>query len=152
MNQVEILDYITGGINFIAIAGLGVSVAYLSSMLLLSDLHHYPKNQRIKTQEELEKVVKEEAEKLNIDFNKIKVNFYGENMNLFISGGTYAQKKGNFYELHFDGENSVTIRVVRHELYHVFKKDCDRDKKSLIYYLFVAEPRASLYGVFGIKL
>jgi hypothetical protein len=107
--------------------------------------HRPPFQKKIKSKEELENIVKEEAEKLKLDSSKIDINYGSTKFSATKVGDRYklSLKKGGFL---------ATRKLVRHELYHMLK-DCDKeDGITEINYQFIAEPRALIYGAFGIKL
>ena len=62
----------------------------------------------------------------------------------FVSGDS----SGN-YELGIPSSFGCTRNTVKHELVHVANKDY---MHGALHYLFIGEPRAILYGTFGIKI
>ena len=102
---------------------------------------------KIKSQEELTHIVDIEARKLDLDPSKIDVKYN-------VSKDDYGIEKCGRYELHIKGDWNSNVAAVRHELYHILK-DCDKlagRKVPFFYYWFVAEPRATLYEWFSLRL
>jgi len=151
-NLNNLAEFLDEGIKLLAIGIAPFILFYISSMIVLSTLHEYPKSQRIKSKEELEIVVKEEAEKLGINYDKIKVNFKDYSNSIFTDTDAECCKEDDVDKINFYGW--TTRKIVRHELYHILKKDTGKKVTvpSLLYHALVAEPRAYLYGAFGIKL
>jgi hypothetical protein len=138
MTPDEFVGYVIEGVKWLAIGGGSHLGLLLGCQICDLSLFH----KKIKSQEELEKVVAEEAIKLGLDHSKIDAKLYDGKI-------TGARKNGDECNLRIAREDS-TRNVVRHELYHLLK-DCDRRNPTFCYYWFVAEPRATLYGTFGIK-
>jgi hypothetical protein len=141
----EILNYLGEGFKWLTIGGAGLAVYFgiLEGLQFLSAIS--PFNEKIKSQEHLERVIKEEAGKLGLDASKIdsKYNHLGE---------SYADKKGERYLVVLDSGLNCTRGSVKHELCHIANKDCDRKKEKGLHYYLVREPRATAYEVFGLKL
>jgi hypothetical protein len=133
------------------VAGLlamGVGECIAASIILEIFLHtKLAFSRKINTQEELTSVVEEESKRLGIDA-PIKSTLHGE-----LEG--VCRKNYDGYELHVGGW-FARRSVVKHELYHICKGDCDTGYinkwAGRISFNFVEEPRADLYGIFGIKL
>jgi len=101
-------------------------------------------SKKIESQQELEKIAKEEAKKLNMSksFNAF----------LYLENEARATESNGEYSIHIGGM-AATRHAIRHELYHIHRGHLDHPKKtSLLYYLFVFEPQAVLYECFGIKM
>ncbi len=137
MDPNKIFEYVTEGMKLAAIGG----GSYVGALLGINLIHGF--SQRIRSQEELEMVVDEEATKLGLDPSKIDATYNGK------TDG--ARKNRGRYDLHLIGDWLSTRAAVRHELYHILK-DCDKGKPTLISYLFLEEPRALMYGSFKLKL
>jgi hypothetical protein len=137
----EILHYIQESVGWLCIGG-----ALHMGSLGIPKLILAPFSQRILSQQNLDEVVFEESMKLGLNNKNIKGVFTQENDCAVRSGNQYFIELNNSY---FHSRRST----VRHELYHILK-DSNRKKKlpRLIDYLFIAEPRATLYGTFGIRL
>ncbi|MBI2146785.1 hypothetical protein HYU22_05600 [Candidatus Woesearchaeota archaeon] len=138
----EPVEYIMEGMKWVAVGG----VSYIGALWLIDGIHDF--GPRVRSQEELEKMVEEEAPKLGLNHLKIDAKYDGETVG--------ARKNGERYDLHLVGDgdkihSSSTRATVRHELYHLLK-DSDKGKLNPLYYFFVAEPRALLYGAFKIKM
>ena len=127
----------------IANYGINAFFGYFALLIIFSLFGTTMFNKKIQSQEELDKIVDEEARKLGLDPDKIDAKYFGQT--------TGAEKVGERYELHLGKELLKTRNSVRHELYHI-KRDCDRGKPPLWKYLFVAEPRAELYATLGWRL
>jgi hypothetical protein len=118
---------------------------YTTTLLCLQSINNIPifNNQKIESQKQLEKAVKEEALKLNLDTSKIEARYNAKH--------TAASKEGEEYILGMTGVNA-TRKNVKHELYHILKDLDKEDKHDFMHYFFIQEPRASIYGTFGLKL
>ena len=138
MSPNEISEYVTEGMKWLAIGG----ISYIAAMTGLSWTHGL--SEKIRSQEELEKVVDEEATKLGLDSSKIDAKYNEER--------SKAKKNGERYDLHLEGNwSSSTRATVRHELYHILKEDFG-ERTTLLKYLFMNEPSALIYGSFKVKL
>jgi hypothetical protein len=149
----DLIESALEGMKLVAVAGVGsflVGMGYLVTLEGASLMHGI--GRKIKSQEELEKVVDEEAPKLGLDPTKISAKYGAE-----FDGARINDQGG--YDLCL-GENWFSTRAtVRHELRHI-QKDCGNEEAPflfngnlmpLMHYFFVAEPRASLYGLLKIK-
>lgn len=103
-------------------------------------------SKKIQSQAELETIVNEETTKLGLDPSKINANLFGG-----FNGLSGVRRNGEKYDLFLNNDFASTRSTVRHELYHILKGDCDK-KFNWAYYLFIAEPRATLYGSLKLKL
>ena len=107
-------------------------------------------SQKITSQEELEQIVKEEAARLGITI-PITATLLSE----FNNGG--VRKAGDGYEI-LVGGFAAKRSVIKHEMYHIHKKDMENNPNldghwlSELREVFIEQPRANLYDVFGIKL
>ena len=109
------------------------------------------KRYKIKFNQELVEVINEEAIKLGLDTNKIKFATALPYRHDIVSSG----KSEDFYYIILDTDGSRNRGTIRHELYHIYRGDCDKGvsiKTSPFYYLFIAEPRAMIYEYFKIKI
>jgi len=150
MNPDEIGNYIGETLKWSTLAGIG----YILSLMALAYPSYSPFQKSINSLKELESVVTEEANKLKLDPKKIRI--IEERDACWIN----SCKEG--YELSIEvGSRACTRKTVRHELYHAYRDAASLKKfegASLLrstlnfQYLFVAEPRAILYGTFGIKI
>jgi hypothetical protein len=125
------------------VSGLSLYMFTLLGVQGLTNLSLF--HEKIKSQKELEIVVKEEAEKLGLGNYKIKI--------IYDDKETSMRKKEGKYELGVT-KTLATRKNVKHELYHLLK-DVDGEKNShpdFVRYFFIQEPRATLYGIFGIKI
>lgn len=103
-----------------------------------------PFQKKITSKAELGRIVKEEAEKLGLDISKIDIKHK--------KYGFSAIKEGERYTVNLRGlDYLATRKLIKHELCHVLE-DCDKEDTDKMYYTFIAEPRASLYATFGIKI
>lgn len=141
MSNSEILNNIWDGTKIMA-GGLG---AYFIT-LLGCELHTFvPFQKKIESKKELEKVVREEAEKLKLREEEIPKVFYP-------SDSTYVTKNEEGFEMHFYEEGiSCTRKMIKHELMHI-KKDNKDVRYNFFRHWFIEEPRATLYGTFNFKL
>ena len=150
MEGYEILSYTGETLKWLAIAG----GSYFAGLNVLAYLSCSPFQDKIKSKTELEQVIREEAEKLGVDAKKITLKFE--------KGACWINPKGENYELTIElGAMHCTRKTVRHELYHVARdaaslqkyKDASLTRSFFnLEYLFKVEPRALLYGTFGIKI
>ncbi len=147
MEPSKILEYSAEGIKWLVEGGL----TYIGALIMCQIYDGYPFQRRIQSPKELEEVLKQECSKLEIDPTQIDPVYYG------LGSRMHHNKDSDRWELHLDGNSSSTRKTVRHELYHYHRdvpKWRERKNKALrlIHYLLIAEPRATLYGTFGIKL
>lgn len=137
----EIAGYAIEGAKWAAAAGV---ITYTAVML--SNPASMVLSQKIKSQQELESVVKEEESKLGL--NTVKCSFLGEPV-----ATSYIDEANNLkIEL---GGAFATKSNVRHELYHHYKGDTletEHNLKNNLKYWMVYEPRACLYQSTRIKL
>ena len=139
----EIVDQMTAGvwttIKWSAISGGG----YFGILLGCQIFCGWPFRKKIESRKELETVLQEEAEKLGLDLSSIDLDYSKKNIG--------CKKNGERYTLYLEDSWLFTRNVIKHEFYHILK-DCDKGNPTLFRYLFLAEPRATLYGLFGIRL
>ena len=149
MGPNEIVEYAAEVLWWTCLGG----VSYASILLGVSLPQHFGK--RINSQEELEKIVAEEAPKLGLDPSNIHSSYgidkYGNGISC------YSVKLAHGYGLHIGHPFFATRGVIRHELYHIADGHCDnmvvRSKfKNLLAYLLNDEPKAIIYGSFKLKL
>jgi hypothetical protein len=126
---------------------LYVGGGIITSELILYKLHK--QGPVIKSQSKLEKVVKEEALKLGLDASSINAKL-DSNYKSPNGEPALSRKEGDHYQLIIVDKAYSTRRGVKHELYHIFKKDIDHN--SELRYWLIEEPRAIVYGALGIKL
>ena len=103
--------------------------------------------EKIKSRAELEMIGKEEAGKLGLEKYAIEYIYDDKetSMRKYTDEGKYKLGMTKFM---------ATRKNVKHELYHLLK-DVEGEKNAkpnFPRYFFVQEPRATLYGIFGIKL
>ena len=141
MGDSEILNNIWEGTKILA-GGLG---AYFATLFALQVYSFYPAQKKIESKKELERVVREEAEKLELKEGEIPKVYYP-------SDATYVIKTEEGYAINFIEEGfTCTRKVIKHELTHL-KKDRKDVKHNFFRYWFLEEPRATLYGAFNFKL
>jgi hypothetical protein len=141
MTQTDILNYIGEGAKWLAIGGGAYFITLLGCQISTSA--HFQK--KIESKKELEEIMKKEAEKLGVDCSRIDI--------IYPSDGTYVtkDKRDGRFKMNFWEEGLFnTTGGIRHELYHI--KDCDDKKPNFFRHWFKEEPRATLYGTFGIKI
>lgn len=147
MESKEILGYVVAGIlagGFGTVMLIDLAELGLGLVNCLTSKGDKP----LSSKEELESVVREEADKLNLHVPNV-ICF---NSDAFEPGsrGTYAKKYPN-------GDTEISIekgrgrKAVMHELYHLKKGDCEPRVFRHLYYLFVAEPRAIFYANYGYR-
>ncbi len=150
MDPNELFNYAKEGMKLTALGGMG-GIAYVGMLYIVQSLSKFSPKNFITSDSELEQILNEEATKLGINPDKIKFVPH-ENMGVSKKDETY------FF---FINKNSIWCNrsIIKHELYHIFKGDCDKymgkSAKQVFltpYYWFIAEPRATLYGAFGIKI
>lgn len=139
MNANEVYEILSMG----AIGTCIAAALHAGAMLVMNMAHEDSFSRRIESRRDLEKVVGVEATKLGLDKSLITSEFDAEIH--------CARKKDNKYLVCIQNDCCGTIAMVRHELYHV-KKDLDKGKRNFLHYYFIREPRALLYGAFGIKI
>jgi hypothetical protein len=141
-DSIKIIENVAEGAWWLSLAGLS-AISYpaaLKACQFLGDVW----SQRIESESELCEVVRYEADKLGLDFARLDVRHVRGNSD------TGVKKKDDKYEMGFNLGRGISVSTVRHELYHLLK-DVDKGV-NLLSYLFIAEPKATLYGALGIKL
>ena len=138
----------------------GIAVGGYTALLAGAQLLESFTSEKIKSQEQLDAIVDEEADKLGLDKRLVVGNFYArddKNYNTLYGARCYVD---NFdFEIHTIPMKVVEIKegwgarrgVVRHELYHLLNH-LPRKKKSFLKSFFYEEPTATLYAITGIKL
>ena len=139
--------------------GIGAYTALLFGVQALSTLF----SQRIKSQNDLDSVVNEEAKKLCINPREVLGDFYEKRTQ------RYKEILGSRCTIEDVEEGEVLVHLkileikegwgarrssVRHELYHL-KNNFPRPKNPIVRFLrgfFYEEPTATLYETTGIKL
>ncbi|MBU0893961.1 MAG: hypothetical protein KKF48_01745 [Nanoarchaeota archaeon] len=122
------------------ISTLGLASAILCRTL--QSLNEFSLN-RINSEKELQMILKERAEKIGLDYSKISISFRKR------YGSTTRNVPNGYY---IEINRGCPVKDLDHELYHIFKKDPDKKQKSLLNYLLIEEPRATLYETFGVKI
>jgi hypothetical protein len=146
MTYWETLNSIVKGVEFVVAGGVCGLAGYFTLLEGLQFIDAIsPFNKKVKSQAQLEKVVRERAQKLGLNPNNIDVKYSW-------IGETYADKRGERDILSLGNGLGCKINSVDHELCHIKNRDCDREESKDWYYYFVAEPRAVLYEVFGLKV
>lgn len=93
---------------------------------------------------EFHNVFKEEVQSLGLDNLTINYHFRKD-----VGPSCYKENDGN-YTITFNEFNNGTMR---HELYHIYAGHCDyKGSLGVFRFLFLMEPVACLYAVFGLKL
>jgi len=141
METWDVLHYTFIGLTSVGVIGSAYLIALDGVQKIFgSDIFH----KKIESQKDLDKSIKEEAEKLGLENLVI-------NSKLYFDITTQVQRKGAEYMIQINKDENPTVSFVRHEMYHIYKGDCER-KNSWIRYLLIEEPRAMLYGCFKIKI
>ena len=136
----DLLNYVSDGMFMLVEFG----AVYIGATGLISGLNTIF-SEKIKSQEDLERIVSEEKAKLGID-KPIKSTFFKNKFRL-----PRARKGENDgYEIEIGGFFSDRS-TVRHELYHLFRH-VENGRKGKLYYHLVEEPQAVAYEAFGLKL
>lgn len=161
MDPKDTIDYVMGGMKWLAIGGGTYTLALFGAQLISSKV-----SKKIKSKQDLERIVKDEAEKLEIT-EKICVRYYAYRNKAearMLEDKTYRITLGGYFS---------TVNDVRHELYHIYKhldsptrnwlrrkrNQKPSNTKRLFYsclkrlnYLFREEFQATTYELFGLKL
>lgn len=136
MDNLDLFQYVAYGLLFpIGYIGITTTAQIISSKF----------SEQIKDLEELEFVIKEEAKKLGIENKTIKGSINDEHFSFCV------KYQNGSYEIIL-GSNGKTKANVKHELYHIYRGDLEKNGFNLLKYFFKEEPRAVLYQIFGIKL
>ena len=104
---------------------------------------------KIRSQSQLERLVKQERKKLAIpDAIIIQATLEFDNPET-----SYARKVAeNSYEIYLQKyPDQHNLNVLRHELYHIADGHCEKES-GFLRYLYWNEPLAVIYSVSGIKL
>lgn len=147
MDIESIVDTTKTGILWITAGG----ITYLTAMVALQSLEFIPGLAKRIPPDEVDRVVGEEAKKLDLNPDDIDAR---AGVFLKHANASSGKKPSGGYHVSFTSKNP-SIHAIRHELYHIKSGDCDLEGgigNNLLYYFFVAEPRATLYEVFKIKL
>jgi len=135
----EIFEYATEGLKWLVLGGGSYVALMLGSEFLSTTLFH----KKIQSQKELDTIVEEEAHKLGLDPAIIDAEYNGMTDGVIKICGRY--------ELDLQREFYKTRSTVRHELYHIYRGDCEQELNALRY-IFIQEPRAKIYELTGLKL
>ena len=165
MDQNQVVTYIFYGVMVAPVIGTGaLLIAEAMPILLQAGLAEiarlrYP--EKINSQEDLDRIVKEEARKLGIkkQFKAIYENDAITTSDIFgVYGGVAQRISDGTYEIRIGGygRNRATVR---HELYHIYRGHCDdcikKSKNPLLNHIdrnFRREIQACVYQAFGLKL
>lgn len=138
-------------INFVyenqAHIGVAIMASPLVYMLPLTVLGMFG-NKRLKSRDELDELVVKESEKLGLDPEKICVSIRDRNHSY--NNGLVRIFNDSSAEIEVNGP-CANANTVRHELFHLKRVINDGKNPSLLSYLFNEEPRAVLYGAFGVE-
>jgi hypothetical protein len=152
----------------------GYALGAYTALLFGAELVQDAISRRIHSQEELEIVVKEEAEQLGMNANSIISSFYRKENPKYnsiwgarCSKDYYYPEKDEFVSLdEVDKDKTIELNIielregcgatrgtVRHELYHLFKHlPRESSSRNLLKEFFYEEPTAVLYSLTGVKL
>jgi len=141
MNLKEIGDFTLEATKWVGIYGVGYFATLFACQFSMTTTFQ----KKIESKKELEEKVKERAKKIGVDSSKIDV--------IYPSDSTYVtQDKDGRFKMNFWEEGIFnTIGGIDHGLTHI-KKDRKDVSWNFFRYWFLEEPRATLYGTFGIKL
>lgn len=145
MNPNEIFEYVTEEMKWLAVGG-GTYITTLAGLNGIPRLF----SEKIHSQEDLDRITAEEAEKLGMTRGVTsKFHEEWEECARKLDDGTY--------EIHLGGFGARRTQV-RHELYHIHREHLEHKAmssngliKALNYWLR-QEPQAIAYEVFGLKL
>ena len=147
MDPNELVNYSLQVMKYGAIGIVGTYVAYnamLAGLKSLNALFYH----KINTQEELDRIVDEEAKKL--EMVQVKAVLHAQ-----FEGLARKNNVDGSLEIHVGGFGARKS-VVRHELYHLYKHSGRKRPKNPVLRelesMFREEPQAMLYEIFGIKL
>ncbi len=132
----EILEYALEGAKWLGVGGGVYLTALLGHSIYEGGLFH----EKIRSWNQIRKTINEEAIKLDLNPSNIDI----EDRRL-----TGARKSEDKMYIGFRCEGGITLPEIRHELYHL---KTGKENYGIIKYLFVEEPRAQLYSIYGIKL
>jgi len=124
---------------------LAIGGAYFVTLIGLNTLSIFF-SEKIKNQEELDKIIIEESKKLRL--NKKAIGIYLPKFE------AECKKIGNHYIVKLGGK-MANRGCVKHELYHIFRGHLENQstkKVENLKYFFKQEPQAIAYDVFGLKL
>lgn len=152
MDPKELFDYAVVGMKWLA-AGGAAYIATLAGLCAVPSLF----SEKIKSQNDLDRIVREEAEKLDgtkqLSARQLSARFYDTGMAEVIKMGVGGNSM--FYTINLGGFGA-NRSIARHELYHIHKGHFgypwgrSRLLRTL-HYLFRAEPQAIAYQ-FKLKL
>ena len=143
----DILETIGEGAKWLAIGG-GSYIGALMVFPLITDLF----SDKIKTQEQLEKILKEEKIKLRIN-EEVRGHLSDR-----LDGHVHYAKNDLMWgtpHIICVGGSRATRACVKHELYHIKKQHWNKPQNYLLNGLdswFRREPQAVAYEIFGLKL
>ncbi len=127
------------------VAGYG-GILYLTTMTGLSSYDILLRHSRIKSQEELDAVVEEEAFHLELDPGTIEARYGEPSPSLNRAFVTKTTVDGYVIGV----PKNTTRNIVKHELYHIYRGDCEQEEGAVN--AFLAENRAILYQSLGITM
>lgn len=144
----EASDAINSIVEYVGLGFIGICVAY--AMFNIGLACSYMFSERIKSQEELDRVVEEEALKLGLDPSEILAIYN------YLTTASGQQEGTGKYFLTLTIPSSLRS-AVRHELWHIARGDIDYTIENTGFKFelrkrFIIEPRAHLYALFGIRL
>lgn len=140
MESLEILDYALSTLKW---TGIGVGAYLALPILAQATIGSTLFQKRIKSHKELEQILSEEAPKLGLNPDNIETVYGAE--------CSSAARIDDGFVLAVSTGFGATRSTVRHELYHIYRDLRKGSHHNRIRYLFIEEPRATLYEFTGIK-
>ena len=139
MESFDLMQYLIDGGTLI-LQGGGL---YFGTLILLNGGSKLF-SEKITEQEQLDDIIQEEADRLGMTKPVKGKLWYDESI------AEASATNGDNYRIDLGGMHACRASV-RHELYHLYKGDCDKQATE-IQYFFLHEPRAILYEVFRLRL
>ena len=145
MVQTELLEYAQAAVGWLVKGGAAYFAALLGAQAFIKGSLF---RERIRDQLGLELVVAQEAIRLGMDPLSVRANLSNYNTSHI------GRKWGLKAELHISAGFGASRGRVRHELYHKLRDFNRKEPLSTLdpRHLFLEEPRATIYGCFGIRL
>ena len=141
----DVLGIIGEGVKWLAVGG-GAYLGALTTSCLIGHLY----SDKIKNPEQLEKILRDEIKKLEIDGDVIGYYLwddYAGHVEFSSNDGPHKISAGGL---------AANRNTIRHELYHIKKQHWKNRPKNFLLnkldYFFRREPQAIAYELFGLKL
>ena len=152
MEAKELYEVAASGALLCSLAVSAGMTFYLGATLIATVAGSSFFHPRIRSQEELEEIISQEALKLDLDPGLIKCKFGTEE--------SYAVSREILYEIDIQDNWMATRSLVKHELKHIKSGDCNKYEPNTVYskivswldHWLIEEPRVRLYQHFGIDV